>query len=150
MSLLAFFDGRATSSGTVTTALVSTEAFTARFTGKVRGNRLRLDERFRFDDGRPLQRWDLRRVADGNYRGTVTTELDDGTMAPPVPVEGRSFAGGVVLAYDGYAPGGGRTLLGFRHVMQLVSPDRVENHVTISKFGVPVATSSVVFRRAHR
>ena len=147
LSLLAFFDGRATSKGTTTTLLVSTSQFTAKFSGKVRGNRLRLDERFQFDDGKRLQRWDLARESDGFYRGTVTTELGNGTMAPPVRVEGESFAGGVVLSYDGYAPGGGDTILGFRHVMTWCAPNVVENRVTISKFAIPIATSDVMFFR---
>ena len=147
LSLMAFFDGRATSRGTITTALVSTERFTANFSGKVTGQRLRLDERFHFADGNRLQRWTLARTGNGQYRGSVTTELGDGTMAPPVRVAGRSFAGGVVLTYDGYAPGGGHTLLGFRHVMRRISRDQVENKVTISKFGLPIASSNVIFQR---
>lgn len=150
LSLLAFFDGRATSRGTVTTALVKVERFTADFSGKVTGNRLRLAERFHFADGDRLQRWDLRRMANGRYAGTVTTELGDGRMAPRARVEGRSFADGLILAYDGYAPGGSETLLGFRHVMRRLAPGAVANHVTISKFGLPIATSDVVFRRNGR
>ncbi|WP_209597270.1 DUF3833 family protein [Jiella mangrovi] len=150
LSLIAFFDGRATSRGTITTLLVSTERFSANFEGRATGNRLQLDERFHFEDGARLQRWDLTRSADGRYRGTVQTELGDGTMAPKVHVEGYSFAGGVVLAYDGYAPGGGQTLLGFRHVMRQVGPRTIENRVTISKFGLAIATSNVIFRRGRR
>ncbi|WP_167591800.1 DUF3833 family protein [Jiella endophytica] len=150
LSLLAFFDGRATSSGTTTTLLFSKSHFTAAFSGKVRGGRLHLDERFQFDDGKPLQQWDLVRASDGSYRGSVTTELGDGTMAPPVPVEGHSFAGGVVLSYDGYAPGGGHSILGFRHEMAWCAPDMVANRVTISKFGIPVAVSDVIFERGKR
>ncbi|MAU98794.1 MAG: hypothetical protein CMP81_23420 [Fulvimarina sp.] len=150
LALDAFFDGRATSQGTITTLLVFRERFTARFSGRVTGNRLKLDERFRFEDGKRLQRWDLTRSRDGRYRGTVTTELGDGTMAPPAPVTGWTFAGGVVLAYDGYAPGGGRTLLGFRHVMRRIAPGTVRNRVTISKFGVALASSDVIFRHAGR
>ncbi|ORE98438.1 lipoprotein [Aurantimonas sp. 22II-16-19i] len=150
LALDAFFDGQATSQGTITTLLVFREPFTARFSGRVAGNRLKLDERFRFEDGKRLQRWDLTRSRDGRYRGTVTTELGDGTMAPPASVVGWTFAGGVVLAYDGYAPGGGRTLLGFRHVMRTIAPGTVRNRVTISKFGVAIASSDVIFRRAGR
>ncbi len=150
LSLLDFFAGRATSSGTIVTALVFREAFTARFVGTVTGNRLRLDERFRFEDGNRLQRWDLRWLPDGRYVGTVSTELSDGTMAPPAHVEGWPFAQGVVLAYDGYAPGGGRTLLGFRHVMRRAGPGLVRNEVTISKYGVAIAGADVIFRRGAR
>lgn len=147
LSLPDFFDGSATSSGTITTALIFDEAFTATFAGTGEDNRLQLDERFRFEDGERLQRWDLTRSADGTYRGTVTTELSDGTMAPSVPVEGQTFAEGVVLAYDGYAPGGGEMLLGFRHVMRPLDTGNVRNRVTISKFGVAIASADVIFRR---
>lgn len=150
LSLPDFFDGSATSSGTITTALIFDEAFTATFSGTVDGNRLRLDERFRFADGGRLQRWDLERSADGTYRGTVETELSDGTMAPAVPVEGRTFAEGVVLAYDGYAPGGGHKLLGFRHVMRRLSAETVRNRVTIAKFGLAIASADVIFRRGEK
>ncbi|NDW03003.1 DUF3833 family protein [Jiella pacifica] len=147
LSLPEFFDGSATSSGTITTALIFDEAFTATFAGTASGNGLQLDERFEFDDGSRLQRWDLARLADGTYRGTVRTELSDGTLAPAVPVAGWTFADGVVLAYDGYAPGGGHTLLGFRHVMRPLETGNVRNRVTISKFGVAIASADVTFRR---
>nr|WP_245396431.1 DUF3833 family protein [Jiella sonneratiae] len=150
LSLLRFFDGRARSHGTTTPLIGRAETFTATFTGTVAGRHLSLDERFRFEDGRRLQHWDLTRTARGRYEGTVRTELGDGTMAPPVRVEGHGFAGGAVLAYDGYAPGGGRILLGFRHVMRRLGPDRVENRVTIAKFGLPIAHADVIFRRAGR
>ncbi|MCQ0987781.1 DUF3833 family protein [Jiella marina] len=146
-SLFDFFDGKATSTGTITTAIFWTEEFTAIFRGRVDGRTLSLEERFHFDDGDRLQRWALERVAPQRYRGTVTTELGDGRMAGPVPVKGERFAQGVVLAYDGYAPGGGETLLGFRHVMRSQDDGMVENRVTISKFGLPIATSDVIFRR---
>lgn len=147
-SLLDFFDGKATSRGTITTAIFWTEEFTADFRGGVEGRTLSLEERFHFADGDRLQRWALERVSPQLYRGTVSTELGDGRMAEPVPVKGERFAQGVVLAYDGYAPGGGETLLGFRHVMRPQGDGTVENRVTISKFGLPIATSDVIFRRS--
>ncbi|WAJ26968.1 DUF3833 family protein [Antarcticirhabdus aurantiaca] len=146
--LLAFFDGEARSTGTITTALVSTQAFSATFEGRREGNSLRLDERFRFADGSArLQRWRLTRDGGGRLRGTVETEDETGALRPPVPVEGRLTAEGAVLAYDGYAPGGGTLRLGFRHAMTRLDGRRVSNHVTVRLLGLPLATSDVVFVR---
>ncbi len=146
--LLAFFDGEARSTGTITTALVSTEAFSATFEGRREGGVLHLDERFRFADGSTrLQRWRLTREDGGRLRGTVETEDETGALRPPVSVEGRLTAEGAVLAYDGYAPGGGTVRLGFRHAMTRLDGRRVANHVTVRLLGLPLATSDVVFTR---
>lgn len=142
-----FFEGDSVSAGTVTTFLVSSERFTASFEGRRDGDRLRLDERFAFPDGKRLQRWDLRRVGDGRYEGTVSTEAKDGAMSPPVPVNGRLVPGGAELTYRGYAPGGSDRLLGFRHLMTANADGTVDNAVTVSAFGLPVATSRVTFAK---
>lgn len=146
-SVPAFFEGASVSKGTVTVALVSTTAFTARFEGVRKGSSLVLDERFLFEDGPRLQRWRLTEVSPGVYRGTVETQGEGERLAPPVPVEGRATRDGAVLVYDGIAPGGGGTRLGFRHVMTARPDGTVSNHVTVSKFGLPVATSAVVFAK---
>ena len=142
----AFFEGSSVSAGTVTTLLVSTQAFTAAFAGRREGNRIRLDERFTFPDGERLQRWDLRREGE-RYRGTVSTELGGGAMSPPVPVDGWLTPGGAVLAYRGYAPGGSDRLLGFRHTMTAKADGTVENRVRVSAIGLPVASSRVTFAK---
>lgn len=144
--LFAFFEGTSVSRGTITTLLVDREAFTARFFGERQGEAFRLEERFDFEDGERLQVWHLRAVP-GGYEGTVETERADGSMAPPVPVIGVSDAVGVRLAYDGVAPGGGMPL-GFRHLMRMQGDGTVANHVVVSRFGLPLATSSVVFAKA--
>ncbi|MEX6508811.1 DUF3833 family protein [Jiella sp. M17.18] len=146
-SLPAFFDGTSYSAGVTRTALFFTDAFTARFKGVRSGSHLRLDEHFRFPDGARLQRWNLTETPSGGFSGTVTTELGTGAMAPAVPVRGFTRGDHVVLVYDGYAPGGGTTLLGFRHVMTPQPGGTVENHVTVYKFGIPVATSDVIFSK---
>ena len=143
-----FFGGRSYSSGTVTTALVFEKAFTATFEGSRHGRTLDLDERFVFPDGRHLQHWHLAEVSPGRYRGTVATELDGGGMAPAVPVEGFATARGAVLDYDGYAPGGGETVLHFRHQMTALADGTVANRVTVSKFGLPLATSKARFAKS--
>lgn len=144
-ALETFFDGTSRSRGTVRTAGVFTEDFTAGFEGRRDGDRLRLDERFAFTDGDRLQRWDLRHVSPQRYEGTVETELGDGTMGPPVPVEGYTTPRGAVLRYIGQAPGGGRTALGFRHWMERQDDGTVLNRVRITKFGVPIAGARVIF-----
>lgn len=147
-SLASFFDGGSFSEGTVRTALVFEEAFTASFQGQRVGHRFRLDERFRFPDGDRLQRWDLSRSQAGVYSGTVATEDGEGRLSSPVPVAGWATANGVVLTYHGHAPGGGDTLLTFRHVMTDNGDSTVANRVTISKFGIPIATSRVTFAKS--
>nr|WP_246368001.1 DUF3833 family protein [Aurantimonas endophytica] len=143
-----FFDGRSVSEGTVRTALLLDEPFTASFEGRRAADRLRLDERFVFEDGARLQRWDLSRSRAGVYTGTVATEDGDGTLSAPVPVAGWATVDGAVLAYDGYAPGGADTLLHFRHVMSRNGDGTLANRVTISKFGISIATSKVTFARS--
>ncbi|MBB4003508.1 DUF3833 family protein [Aurantimonas endophytica] len=147
-SLADFFDGRSVSEGTVRTALLLDEPFTASFEGRRAADRLRLDERFVFEDGARLQRWDLSRSRAGVYTGTVATEDGDGTLSAPVPVAGWATVDGAVLAYDGYAPGGADTLLHFRHVMSRNGDGTLANRVTISKFGISIATSKVTFARS--
>jgi len=148
LSLPGFFEGKSVSKGTVTTALVFTEAFTAEFEGKQTGDRFQLDERFAFSDGKRLQRWDLVRTGPGLYGGTVATELKSGDLAKPMPVVGVQTQNGAVLDYDGYAPGGGSTLLHFRHEMTGRPDGTIANHVIVSKFGVPLATSDVTFAKS--
>ncbi len=143
-----FFTGESYSSGTLTTLFVSTEAFTARFSGEAVSGGLNLDERFSFADGERLQRWELRRIGDGAYRGTVRTETGDGVLREPRPVTGRLTSSGAVLEYDGYAPGGGDTLFHFRHRMTPQPDGTVLNRVTISKLGFPVARSRVTFAKS--
>ena len=141
-----FFDGKARSHGTITTALVSKENFTADFDGRVVGGTLVLDERFHFADGERLQRWRLRPEGGGRYGGTVETEGKSGALHPPVPVTGASNAAGAELSYDGYAPGGDM-ILHFRHRMAYRSDDTVLNRVRISKYGLPLAGATVVFEK---
>lgn len=143
-----FFAGESFSAGEVRTFIFSRQAFTARFFGEASRGGFLLDERFSFPDGERLQRWELRRAADGTYTGTVRTEGENGVLSEARPVAGRLTAGGAVLEYDGYAPGGGGTILHFRHRMTAQPDGTVENRVTISKLGVPLATARVTFAKS--
>lgn len=144
--LAGFFEGRSVSTGMITTALVKRERFTASFTGERLEDAFRLEERFRFEDGERLQVWRLTPAANG-FEGTVETEGRDGALFPPVPVTGIANEDGVVLEYEGYAPGGRGRLLHFRHHMRAQADGTLANHVVVSKFAVPLATSTVVFTR---
>lgn len=146
--LFSFFEGEAASEGTITTLLVRREAFTATFAGTRHEGTFRLEERFAFEDGPRLQVWTLRAV-DGGYEGTVETEKADGTLAPAAPVRGSADETGVVLRYRGIAPGGGRAF-DFRHRMRLQGDGTLANHVVVSKFAIPLATSRVTFTRGAR
>lgn len=146
--LFSFFEGASYSKGTVTTAFFFDESFTAAFSGETADRRLMLDERFVFADGKRSQQWDLAETAPGRFAGTVTTELDTGKPAPAVPVAGYATANGAVLDYEGYAPGGGKTLLHFRHVLTMQVDGTVANRVTVSKYHLPLATSAVTFAKS--
>lgn len=144
--LVAFFSGESSSEGSIRTLLVRSQSFTARFHGAREGEAFRLEERFSFPEGERLQVWTLTQVP-GGYRGTVETQGADGRLAPPAPVVGIVDATGVALDYRGIAPGGDRELH-FRHHMRMRDDGRVANHVVVSAYGLPLATSSVTFTGA--
>lgn len=146
VDILAFFEGTSVSAGTIRTALVRGEPFTATFAGTRAGDTLRLEERFRFSDGDRLQVWHLAAAPNGAVSGTVETERADGTLAAPVPVVGRTGPEGTTLRYRGNAPGGGIELQ-FQHTMRAAENGTVSNHVVISLFGLPIATSTVRFAK---
>ncbi|EAU40857.1 hypothetical protein FP2506_18254 [Fulvimarina pelagi HTCC2506] len=142
---LAFFDGASKSRGTITTLFIWTEAFTAGFEGTYDQGELKLDERFNFADGEALQRWDLFAHRDGSISGTVSTEIDGGTMTEPQPVSGTYDETSLDLDYDGYAPNGSQTLFHFNHAMRLLGDGTMTNDVTVSKYYLPLASSNVTF-----
>ncbi|WP_185984473.1 DUF3833 family protein [Aureimonas mangrovi] len=145
--LAAFFAGRSVIEGSILTLAMFEEPFTARFEGTVEGDSLRLEERFAFADGERLQVWELAVSPSGAVSGTVETEMSDGALAPAVPVSGASSTSGVVLDYEGHAPGGGARTFRFRHHLRGQAGGTVRNHVVVSKFGLPLATSRVVFAK---
>ncbi|MEF2072076.1 DUF3833 family protein [Consotaella aegiceratis] len=145
-TLEGFFEGQSFSRGQIRTLGLFEETFTARFDGRASDGWLDLTERFTFEDGDRVQRWRLHRVASDRYRGTVRTETSDGSLSAASPVVGRLTPAGAVLTYDGFAPGGD-THLHFRHEMEAEPDGTVQNHVTISKLGIPLAFADVVFAK---
>lgn len=145
--LAGFFAGRSVSAGWVRTLFLAPEPFTATFEGRVEGDTLRLDERFRFPEGERLQRWRLR-FAGPRVTGTVETEGRDGRLRPAVPVEGERTVDGVALRYTGFAPGGRALRLGFAHVMAPNGDGTVENRVTVRLLGLALARSEVTFAKS--
>lgn len=142
--LFAFFDGKARSEGVVDPLIGKAERFTARFEGEAKGDRLRLVEVFAFPDGEFDQIWELRREGTA-ISGTVRTESEDGELSDPVSVTGQLSSDGAMLTYDGYAPGGGDTLFAFTHRMTARPDGTVRNDVTVAKFLLPLARSTVTF-----
>ncbi|MEE2951334.1 MAG: DUF3833 family protein [Pseudomonadota bacterium] len=144
-TLLSFFDGTTLSRGRLDQIASDPESFTARLTGTYRNARLKLREAFHFSDGQPLQIWDLSADRKGTISGTVSTQAEDGAMSQAFPVSGWATQDRLVFDYDGIAPGGGKTRLHFHHSMTRQGDGTVENRVTISKFYLPLATSTVTF-----
>ena len=144
-TLLFFFDGTTLSRGRLDQIASAPESFAARLDGTYREDTLKLREAFRFSDGEPVQIWDLTADNTGAISGTVSTEAEDGTMSQAFAVTGRTDRNRLVLDYDGIAPGGGETRLHFHHSMTRQGDGTVENRVTISKFYLPLATSTVTF-----
>ncbi|WP_182085971.1 DUF3833 family protein [Aureimonas sp. ME7] len=145
--VFAFFDGRSVSEGRIRTLLVFKETFTATFQGRAVADHLDLDERFHFEDGERLQRWALDRNG-MSVSGTVRTEQKDGALSQPFPVRGELTTDGMVLHYQSIAPGGGSLLLNFRHEMHANADATIANTVGVSKFGLPLARSSVTFAKS--
>ncbi|MBC8129026.1 MAG: DUF3833 family protein [Rhizobiaceae bacterium] len=143
-----FFDGNARSEGEIETLGLWKTAFTADFKGRAEEDgEFHLDETFHLSVGDRLQYWRLHARPDGRYDGTVRTADEDGLMSPTMPVAGYRTAEGAVLEYDGYAPGGGSMVLHFRHEMTAEPDGTVVNQVKVSKLGLPLATSRVVFMK---
>jgi hypothetical protein len=142
-----FFNGSVTGKGTITKLFFWSEEFTNEFSGEIRGDETLIEERFTFEDSTPKQYWRFQRQADGRYSGDVTTEGEDGRLRGPLPVDAWLDAGGFHLDYVGHSPDGGDTQFRFRHDLTLQPDGTVTNDVSISWWGIPLASSRAVFSR---
>ena len=139
-SLEDFFTGETFGRGYVDPLIGDRDDFDSFFEGHREGATFVLDERFVFANGeRTGQVWRLIRVAPDRYVGTVS----DGAGA----VEVRLTEDGAVVEYDGRRPGGDSPVLHFRHVMARNPDGTVTNEVAVTKFGLPLARSRVLFAK---
>jgi hypothetical protein len=142
-----FFNGQVSGKGTVTTLFFWDEDFTNEFSGRVQGGETLIEEHFTFSDGAPKQYWRFQRLGDGRYSGDVTTEGEDGKLRGPLPIEAWLDAEGFHVDYSGHAPDSGDTQYRFRHDLTLQQDGTVVNDVSISWWGIPLASSRAVFTR---
>jgi hypothetical protein len=142
-----FFNGKVSGRGMITTLWFWGEDFTNAFSGEIRGDETLIEERFTFEGATPKQYWRFRKLADGRYGGDVTTEGEDGKLREPLPVDAWLDASGFHLDYVGHAPDGGDTRFRFRHDLTPQPDGTVVNDVSISWWGIPLASSRAVFTR---
>ena len=142
-----FFNGSVSGKGTITTLFFWDEDFTNAFSGRVQQDETLIEERFTFTDATPKQYWRFQRLGDGRYSGDVTTEGKDGKLRGPQPVEAWLDKSGFHIDYSGHAPDGGDTQYRFRHDLTLQPDGTVVNDVSISWWGIPLASSRAVFTR---
>jgi hypothetical protein len=142
-----FFNGNVSGKGAMTKLWFWSEDFANEFSGRVENDETLIEERFTFEDATPKQYWRFRKLADGRYRGDVTTEGEDGKLRGPLPVDAWLDASGFHLDYVGHAPDGSDTRFRFRHDLTPQPDGTVVNDVSISWWGIPLASSRAVFTR---
>ncbi|MDQ0313872.1 DUF3833 family protein [Amorphus orientalis] len=146
LTLESFFVGRTSGEGRFESDIAGVDrSFTIRTRGTWDGRTLTLREDFRFDDGETDRKtWRFTKQADGSYKGT----REDVIGVADVWQDGKT----VRLSYDAEVVGknGKRRVLSFEDVLVPQSRDVVVNKAIVSKYGVPVATVDVVFRRNPR
>lgn len=138
-----FFDGRTTGEGRFESKIAGVErSFTIKTRGTWDGSTLTLHEDIRYDDGeRELKTWRLTRQSDGSYKG-----LRDDVIGE---ADGRQDGVAVRLSYVAEVAGktGKTRALTFEDVLVPQSKSVVVNKAVVSKYGVPVGTVEVVFRK---
>lgn len=136
-----FFAGRTKAQGTFSAITGTKRTFTVDLTGRWNGRVLTLVEDFRFSDGEKDRKvWRFEKLASGLYRGTREDVRGD-TL---VTVKGGTATFSYVVDLD---PGAGENLVRFSDTMILRDDGTVLNTARVSKFGIPVASTRVEFRR---
>lgn len=141
--LFAFFDGSVKAWGLVQGRdgeLV--QRFEVDIEGTIEGDRLTLDERFRYAIGEgPAERvWVIERLPDGTYRGTANDILDTAS--------GQSFGNAFHWTYAMEIPALGRTLeVSFSDWLWALDERRIFNRSYIQKFGFDVAEVTIFMER---
>ncbi|WP_018700940.1 DUF3833 family protein [Amorphus coralli] len=143
LELETFFAGRTAGEGRFESGIAGVErTFTVATRGTWDGRTLTLREDFVFDDGeRDTKTWRFTRQRDGSFKGT----REDVVGVADIWQDGKT----VRLAYDAEVVGKGGTtrVLTFEDVLVPQSSTSVLNKAVVSKYGVPVGTVTVVFRK---
>ena len=143
LTLEAFFAGHTTGEGRFESRIAGVErTFTVKTAGTWDGRTLTLREDFVFDDGeRDSKTWRFTKQRDGTYRGT----RGDVVGVADVWQDGAT----VRLSYVAEVTGkGGKTRnLAFEDVLVPQSRTVVLNKAVVSKYGFPVGTVEVLFRK---
>lgn len=138
-----FFRGRTTGTGTFESRIAGVErSFRIDTLGTWDGRTLTLQEDFVYDDGeRQRLTWRFTKVAPGRYEGTREDVIGTADVRQDGPV--------VRLSYEADIAGadGGTTRLRFADVIYLEGPRVARNRAVVSRFGLPVGTVDVTFRR---
>ncbi len=111
--------------------------------GRWDGTVLTLREEFLFDDGeRDVKTWRFRKVAEGRYVGTREDVIGTADVVAENGVVRLEY-----VAELAGADGGGGTRVRFRDVIYRSGPGTILNRAVVSRFGLPVGTVEVSFRR---
>lgn len=138
-----FFAGRTVGEGRFESGIAGVErTFTVKTRGTWDGRTLTLREDFVFDDGeRDSKTWRFTRQRDDSFKGT----REDVVGVADIWQDGET----VRLSYRAEVTGkrGAQRVLTFEDVLVPQSPGVVVNKAVVSKYGVPVGTVEVVFRK---
>ena len=118
-------------------------SFTVTTRGRWDGRTLTLREDFVFDDGeRDTVTWRFRKVGEGRFEGTREDVIGTADV--------RAENGTIRMSYDAVIGGNGTqggTRVRFEDVLYRTGPREVVNRAVVSRFGFPVGTVEVTFRR---
>jgi len=143
LALETFFAGHTVGEGRFESGIAGVErTFTVKTTGTWDGRTLTLREDFVFSDGeRDSKTWRFTRQKDGTYRGT----RGDVVGVADVWQDGETVRLSYLAKVIG--KGGRKRILTFEDVLVPQSASVVVNKAVVSKYGFPVGTVEVVFRK---
>lgn len=136
-----YFAGRTVAEGSFSAITGAKRDFDVVLTGRWNGRTLTLVEDFVFDDGkRDRKTWRFTKTGENTYRGT----REDVVGETLVTVTGDTARFTYLVYLD---PEKRRNLVRFHDKMTLKKDGTVENRALVTKFGLPVGTTRVDFRR---
>lgn len=143
LTLEEFFVGHTTGEGRFESGIAGIErTFTVKTAGTWDGLTLTLREDFLFSDGeRDSKTWRFTRQRDGTYRGTRGDVIGVGDIWQDGKTVRLSYVAEVI------GKGGRKRNLTFEDVLVPQSRTVVLNKTVVSKYGFPVGTVEVVFRK---